>query len=248
MIWLALIAGIIAGQFFPDQFRERVRGVAGKARDAVFGLRPAPEFVTQSAKSADGLQSEQNQHSNAQNRNAQTRASDHNVDLSPSDHSSEVRPVRPNKPIQIGRALANLASFLWRWKWAILVVCFFSLAVGLMRGCAGPLDFGKSRGQIALERELAEANAAVKEHEARLAELSRDLAVNTERDRARRAAAIAEAEQDISNAESQVDPDALYDAYERGYLCLLDPSACPGGGDPAPRRVAPMRGAGADPV
>lgn len=45
MIWLALAAGIIAGQFFPNQFRERVRALAGKARDAAFGSRPASKVA-----------------------------------------------------------------------------------------------------------------------------------------------------------------------------------------------------------
>lgn len=148
MIWLALIAGIIVGQFFPNQFREWVRGVAGKARGLVLGAAPA-------SKVSMGISAE-------------------------IPAGNEVRPTPPNKNIEIGRALANLASFLWRWKWAILVVCFFSLAVGLMRGCAGPLDFGKSRGQIALERELAEGEVEVREkiidRDAAISEIRAELA------------------------------------------------------------------------
>lgn len=60
------------------------------------------------------------------------------------------------KPVAVGRALANIARFIWRWKWAILVVLLFFLGFGWMRGCAPSLgDFGKSKGEIALERDIA---------------------------------------------------------------------------------------------
>lgn len=74
----------------------------------------------------------------------------------------------------------------WAAKNPIAVLALAILALWLVVGasCSGP--FGKSRGELRLERELAEANARVAEHEARLGELARDLAVNTERDRTRR--------------------------------------------------------------
>lgn len=199
MIWLALIAGIIAGQFFPDQFREWVRALAGKARGLVLGAAPASV--------------------------SEIRASAHNADLSQSDHSAEVRPSPPNKPIVFGRALSNLAGFLWRWKWAILVLCFFILAVGLMRGCAGPLDFGKSRGQIALERELAEQEVRTQEQlrkrDAAIAEIRSQTAVQLaqirlESQRGRDAIAAATPEH-----EDPIDPNlvaAWRDALDR--LCV----------------------------
>lgn len=214
--------GILAGQFFPTSFREWVRGVAGKARGLVLGAAPAPV--------------------------SEIRASAHNVDLSQSDHSPEVRPTPPNKNIQIGRALANVAGFLWRWKWAIIAALIFTLLVGLMRGCAGPLDFGKSRGQIALERELAEANAEVRKHERDLSDFATGLAERTYRDRDRAAAAVENAEQELSNAVEQDDFDAMYRAYRAGYDGPNGVWAQPSGDDrpnPAPSRSDGMHSAGA---
>jgi hypothetical protein len=222
--------GIIAGQFFPTSFREWVRAVAGKARDAAFGSRPA--------RAANVLSSKEDR-------------SPARAESVPDTGRDEVRPSPPNKPIEAVKGflagVGNAATFVV--KHPVLFIGLALVAFWLIAGssCAR-LPFGKSADALRMERELAEANAAVKEHEARLAELSRDLAVNTERDRARRAEALAEAEQDISNAESQVDPDALFDAYERGYLCLLDPRACPGSDDPATGGSAPVRGPSASPV
>ncbi len=244
---ILIVIGILAGQFFPLKFREWVRALAGKARGLVLGAAPALQKAASSPSKAASIASDA----------AASPAEYGGASANGAIPAAEVRPTPPNKPIErhrfwtvvsaFGRGIANVIDFTL--KHPVLLIGLVLVAFWLIAGssCAR-LPFGKSADALRMERELAEANAAVKEHEARLAELSRDLAVNTERDRARRAAALAEAEQDISNAESQVDPDALYDAYERGYLCLLDPGACPGGGDPAPRRVAPVRGAVAGPV
>ena len=179
---ILIAIGILAGQFFPLKFRERVRALAGKARDMAFGSRPARNSNSTNSSAAPG-----------KDQPPQAVSAEFKPDIRPDIPApvppgifaeipvgNEVRPTPPNKNIEIGRALANLASFLWRWKWAILVVCFFSLAVGLMRGCAGPLDFGKSRGQIALERELAEGEVEVREkiidRDAAISEIRAELA------------------------------------------------------------------------
>lgn len=126
-----------------------------------------------------------------------------------------------------------------------LALLLFWLLAG--RSCSPfGLEFGKSRGELRLEREIAETNARVAEHEARLAEVSRDLAVNTERDRGRRAVVIAEAEQELDDAAAQLDPQTLHSVYSTRYLCVLDPSACPDSPNPPASGPPRVRGAGAD--
>lgn len=197
----------------------RVRGAAGKARGVVFGLRPA------SAAASMG-----NSHSTG---------------------ATEVSPTPPKNPIRAGRALKNIFAFFvgllgWAAKNPVAVLAIAVLALWLTVGasCSGP--FGKSRDALRLERELAEANARVAEHEARLGEIARDLAVNTERDRTRRTQVITQAQQEIEDATAQVDPDAQYSAYVRGYICLLDAGACASRSDPAPAGTDPVRSPRAD--
>lgn len=223
ILWIiACIACFVLGDLKGQGKLNWVRGAAGKARDVAFGPRPA-------ARADDSA-------------TAQTEMA-----------SPEVSPTPPKNPIRAWKAIGNILAFFggllaWAAKNPVAVIALIVLALWLTVGasCAGP--FGKSRGELRLERELAEANARVAEHEARLGQIARDLAVNTERDRTRRTQVIAQAEQEIEDAAAQVDPRALSDAYESRYLCVLDPSTCAGGANPAPSGPAPMRGAGAGPV
>ena len=199
--------------------------LAGKARDAVFGSRPVA--VTEREQTD------------------QTGPND------PERERAEVSPTPPKNPIKPLKALKNILAFFagllaWAAKNPIAVLALVVLALWLTAGasCAGP--FGKSRDALRLERELAEANARVAEHEARLGQIARDLAVNTERDRTRRTQVITQAQQEIEDATAQVDPDAQYSAYVRGYLCLLDAGACAGFSDPAPPGTDPVRSPRAD--
>lgn len=51
----------------------------------------------------------------------------------------------------------NLAGFLWRWKWAILVLALFLSLGSMLKSCVPFGDIGKSKGEIARERDRAEA-------------------------------------------------------------------------------------------
>lgn len=232
-----LLFGIVLGFALATTFIDVtlwVRGVAGKARGLVLGAAPASNVPPSKEDSSPA-----------------------STAFVPDKGRDKVSPSPPNKPIErhrfwtavsaFGRGIANVIGFAL--KHPVLLIGIALVAFWLIAGssCAR-LPFGKSNDALRIERELAEANATVRAHEARLAELSRDLAVNTERDRNRRAQVVAQTEQEIENAAAQVDPFALSDAYERGYVCMLDASACASRSDPAPSRSAPVRGASADPV
>lgn len=219
MVALGFLAGIVIGALLPENVRGWVRGAWGWAWGRVQKRAPAAGAEITNRTGKAGV-----------------------------IHSDEVVLTDREKTVSLFSAAGNVAQFFagvigWCVKnpvGAIGIALIVALVV------FRPFDFGKSRGELRLERELAEARADVAELEAEMGALSRDLAVNTERDRARRAVVIAEAEQDLNNAAAQVDPDALYRAYVAGYLCLLDASACAGGSDTPSPGAAPLRGAGAD--
>ncbi len=219
ILWIiACIACFVLGDLKGQGKLNWVRGAAGKARGVVLGSRPAPRAPT-TANSA----------------------------------AVEVSPTPPKNPIRAGQAAKNILAFLggllaWMAKNPVLAIGLVLLAAFLLLGPPSCSPFGKSRGELRLEREIAEARAEVHQLEARMGELSRDLAVNTERDRTRRSQVITQAQQEIEHAAAQVDPEALGAAYERRYLCVLDASTCPGSADPAPSGPPAVRGAGAGPV
>lgn len=126
--------------------------------------------------------------------------------LAPTTAQSEAMGSR-----KLGRAVANIARFLWRWKWALLVVAFFFFGVGLLRGCVPSIgDLGKSRGEIALERELAQAETelqeAVNARDAIIAQAAQEAAIH----RAQISVLLDQGRQDIEAAtpddETQIDP------------------------------------------
>ena len=126
-----------------------VRGAAGKARGVVFGLRPARDSNTPAVMEAS-------------------------APLPPSDGAEtpisrhEVSPTPPKNPIRAGQALKNILGFFvgligWAAKNPVAVLALAVLALWLTVGasCAGP--FGKSRGELRLEREIAEREAQFQE-------------------------------------------------------------------------------------
>ena len=170
-------------------------------------------------------------------------------DIQPDTNLGQFTQTPPKPPITAGKAVANVLGFFggllaWMAKNPIVAIGLVLLVCLMAFGL--PFGLGKSKGELRLERELAEANARVAEHEARLGEIARDLAVNTERDRTRRTQVITQAQQEIEDATAQVDPDAQYSAYIRGYLCLLDAGACASRSDPAPAGTDPVRSPGAN--
>ena len=220
ILWIiACIACFVLGDLKGQGKLNWVRGAAGKARDVAFGLRPAAAAGhIEPAKADNGSHMAQ----------------------------SEVSPTPPKNPIRAGQALKNILGFFvgligWMAKNPVAVLALAVLALWLTVGasCSGP--FGKSKDALRLEREIAEMNETIRAHEARVSELSRDLAVNTERDRTRRTQVITQAQQEIEDATAEVDPEAQYAAYVRGYICVLDPRACANSADPAPSRTPPVR-------
>jgi len=233
MIWLILaIATYVLGDLHGQgKFKWKSLGaLAGKARDAVFGSRPALY--------SNAIQAQETVH----------RAPE---DVYRTEKPSiELSPTPPKNPIRVWKAIGNILAFFggllaWAAKNPVAVIALIVLALWLTVGasCSGP--FGKSKDALRLEREIAEMRAEVAEHQARLEGLAGELAVNTERDRTRRTQVITQAQQEIEDATAQVDPEAQYGAYVRGYLCLLDASTCRDRTDPAPSRTDPVRSSGA---
>lgn len=106
-----------------------VRGAAGKARDAVLGLRPV-------ASVGDNLS------------------------------RTEVSPPPANKPISAGKAIANVLGFFggllaWMAKNPVLAIGLVVLACLLVFGL--PFGLGKSKGELRLEREIAQREAQFQE-------------------------------------------------------------------------------------
>lgn len=147
ILWLiacgfCLVVGMLIGE---GKVAKRVRGAAGKARDAVFGSRPAPPV---SAKDAF---------------DPRRATNDTDVFLAP-----EVSPTPPKNPIRAGQALKNIFAFFvgligWAAKNPVAVLAIAVLALWLTVGasCSGP--FGKSRDALRLEREIAEREAQFQE-------------------------------------------------------------------------------------
>lgn len=146
------------------------------------------------------------------------------------------------RPMQGSIQAPAVLAFLWKAKWAILFLLLFVFGVGALRGCV-PFDFAKSRDTLRAERNAERLNTEVAKHEADLGALSAELAERSQT-RARRADAIvAQADQDLEDAVSQDDFDALYRAYRNGYDGLWDdlrPSDSP---DPSEGRPARLPGA-----
>lgn len=161
---------------------------------------------------------------------------------------TEVSPPPANKPINAGKAIANVLGFFgnllaWIAKHPVPAIGLVLLALFLVFGAPSCSPFGKSRGELRLEREIAEANTRIAEFEASIGALSGQLAENTERDRHRVTTIITQANEEIDNAVEAVDPSALYDVYRRSYDGVWLDLASPGESDSATRRPDTVRGA-----
>lgn len=139
---------------------------------------------------------------------------------------------------------SKVFAFLWKAKWAILIAVIFVSGVALMRGCTPP--WAKSRDTLRAELKEARITETVTAHEAGVATKAIELAEETHRDRTRREAVIAQAEQEIEDAVSQADFDRLYRAYALGYCGLLDLPECEDRPDPSPSGPPRLRSAPAD--
>lgn len=83
------------------------------------------------------------------------RAARDRVLRSPAPDAPPVTVAQASKNVITG--LARICAFCWRYKLALLALAIFIMGASVLRGCSIPFaDIGKSRGQIALEREIAE--------------------------------------------------------------------------------------------
>ena len=141
ILWIiACIACFVLGDLKGQGKLNWVRGAAGKARGVVFGLRPAPSAVNKVATEVHFV----------------------------ANPSPEVSPTPPKNPIRAWKAIGNILAFFggllaWAAKNPVAVLALAVLALWLTVGasCAGP--FGKSRGELRLEREIAEREAQFQE-------------------------------------------------------------------------------------
>ena len=208
-----------------------VRGVAGKARDAVLGSRPASDLKCQSGASSGD-------------------------ELSP----VEVSPTPPKNPIRINQAVKNIVGFLaglarhWQLILCIIVaVVIWNTAHSIWRFASCPMGkpgilwcVGRQDSAAALENERI--NTQVAELEARVGALSAQLAENTSNDRRRVDHVIAEANQELAHAVETDDFEGAYSVYRRAYDGVwndIEPTREP---NPAARGPDPLPSAIASPV
>ena len=142
ILWIiACIACFVLGDLKGQGKLNWVRGAAGKARDVAFGLRPAAAAGhIEPAKADNGSHMAQ----------------------------SEVSPTPPKNPIRAGQAVKNIVGFLagliaWIARNPVLAVGLIVLALFLLLGPPSCSPFGKSRGELRLEREIAQREAQFQE-------------------------------------------------------------------------------------
>lgn len=130
-----------------------VRGAAGKARGVVFGLRPAREPVMAGY--------------NARAENTADLTGDAANSVI-EGYKPEVSPTPPKNPIPAGQAAKNILAFFgglltWMAKNPMLAIGLVVLAAFLLLGPPSCSPFGKSRGELRLEREIAQRQAQFQE-------------------------------------------------------------------------------------
>lgn len=237
MVWIILglfvLAYIIADAFFEitaklsGWWKLRARPVLRRVWGAVWGRLP----TTRKSRAVEAAP--------AENSNSPKTSP------APAPLAENVVADQPTRQeFNVAKALANTGVFLWKAKWAILIAVIFVSGVALMRGCT-PI-WAKSRDTLRAELKEARITETVTAHEAGVATKAIVLAEETHRDRSRREAVIAQAEQEIEDAVSQADFDRLYLAYRRAYDGVWDDTERSDSADPAPPRGAPVRRPGAD--
>lgn len=160
------------------------------------------------------------------------------VSETPETERDEVRP----EPRKFRIDWSALGAFLWKAKWLLLALVLFVVVVGTMRGCAPPF-WGKSRDTLRAELKEARQSGEVLAHEADIARKAATLAERTHTETARTHAAVNRADEELENAVSADDFDALYRAYRFGYDGpdgVWNNSVRPDRGNPAPGGFAPM--------
>lgn len=228
--------GIIAGQFFPNQFRERVRALAGKARDAAFGSRPA-------SKVSMGIS---------------PNIPMGNATGGPIESPIEVRPSLPNKPIEAVKGflagVGNMAAFVV--KHPVLLIGLALVAFWLIAGssCAR-LPFGKSADTLRAERDAERINSAVAKNERDVAAFALEIAERTHARTNAANQAVIEGQQELADVVANLPPMVgqehfadLQRRYADAYERVLRAAGFEGEPDPSPPRSEPMRRPATDPV
>lgn len=196
---LAFVAGALFACFLPDEFHRWVRGAVGGTRGAARNAAPA------STAQDEGLRPEQ---------------------FGAVGSSGAIAPAARASLAGIGKAIGSLLAGGARGVAFVVrnpILCFglalvafwLIMASGCVRLPFG--DLGKSRDTLRAELKEARVSAEVAEHEAGVARKANELAEHTHEDRERVAVVIARAEEEIEDAVSVVDFDALYRAYRAGY-------------------------------
>jgi hypothetical protein len=215
LIWLALAAGIIAGQFLPLKFREWVRGVAGKARELVLGAAPAPALKSQNLISNDA------------------------AEVRPPRPNKSIEAL---KGFLAG--VGNMAAFVVKHPILLIGLALVAFWLIAGSSCAR-LPFGKSADTLRAERDAAESVAVVRKHERDMSDYATNLSERSNRDRDRTREIVDHAEQDLADAVEQADFDALWRTYDGAYRGMWDDAERPDSPNPAPGRPEILRGADA---
>ena len=142
-------------------------------------------------------------------------------------------------------AISNLARafgrvLLFAVKHPVLALGLALIAIWFLAGAKLPFAWGKSKGELRLEAELARVQTELARHETDLANLATSLSERTNRVREHSRTAVQEARQEIASAVSANDFDLLYSAYERNYRRVLAYDESASGANPGAERAAPV--------
>jgi hypothetical protein len=175
---------------------------------------------------------------------------------------AEVIAQRPNKPIgpslteagaNLARAAANLLraagkALAFAVKHPVLALGLALVVFWLLAGSPTPFGWGKSKGELRLEAELARVQTELAQHETGLANLATSLSERTNRVREHARTVVQEAQTEIASAVDADDFTLLYSAYERNYRRVLAYDEPASGANPGAERAAPLPRASGGPV
>jgi hypothetical protein len=132
-------------------------------------------------------------------------------------------------------------GFFWDHKIKLLALAALLVAWSIFGDFRWPWQ--PSRDTLRAELKEARTENAVLAHERVLEKMGGELALNTERDAGRRADVLAEVEQELEDAVSQMDFDQLFDLYDGATERLWHEPEPEDRSDPAPGRSAPVHSA-----
>lgn len=158
-------------------------------------------------------------------------------------------PLFTAKPFMgVAKREGALLGIPWKLVGFILVMLVILALGGALRSCIenGPFDFiTESRDELRAERDAAIADKDLARHERGVASVAIDLAENTHHVERRAAAVVEQAKEEITDAVTAQDFDALAAAYGAAYDGVWNEPVDPGGPDPTPERPRGLLAAGA---